>query len=116
MPPPPHKLRSSTMLCRNPLSLPDRLDGKLQAALAFWQSLKRAENGMPFGDDLALSALSGLGGRCFVLRAFAAVGKRPDRPAARCARRLREVIFPSSSRRRRALPSLDGARSAGLRW
>ena len=59
------------MLCRNPLSLPDRLDGKLQAALSFWQSLKRAENGMPFGDDLALSALSGLGGRCFVLRAFA---------------------------------------------
>lgn len=63
------------MTCRNPFPLPDRLDTKLQPVVSLWESLKRAENGMPFGDDLALSALSGLSGRPFLLSVFA----RPER-------------------------------------
>jgi len=60
------------MLCRNPFSLPDRLDETLQAVHALWQGLKRAENGMPFADDLALSALAKLSGRSFLLKVFTA--------------------------------------------
>ena len=59
------------MLCRNPLPLPDRLDETLQAVHGLWQGLKRGENGMPFADDLALSALAKLSGRSFLLTVFA---------------------------------------------
>jgi hypothetical protein len=58
------------MSCRNPFPLPDRLDAKLQSAVSLWQGLKRAENQMPFSDDLGLSALSNLSGRPFLLSAF----------------------------------------------
>jgi hypothetical protein len=59
------------MPCQNPFLLPDRLDGRLEALLSFWQSLRRAENGMPFSDDLGLPALSNLQGRHFLLSVFA---------------------------------------------
>lgn len=60
-----------TMACRNPFVLPDRLDEKLLPVLFLWQSLRRAENGMPFSDDLGLPALSNLRGKTFLLGAFA---------------------------------------------
>lgn len=55
------------MPCRNPFSLPDRLDPKLQPVVSLWERLKRSENGMPFTDDLGLSALSNLSGKPFLL-------------------------------------------------
>jgi hypothetical protein len=60
------------MLCRNPLPLPHRLDERLQAVQTLWQGLRRAENSMPFADDLAQSALAGLMGKTFLLKAFTA--------------------------------------------
>ncbi|MGE5156897.1 MAG: hypothetical protein ACM3OF_02005 [Gemmatimonas sp.] len=39
--------------------------------MSLWKSLRRAENGMPFSDDLGLPALSNLTGKCFLLSAFA---------------------------------------------
>ena len=63
------------MSCRNPFPLPDRLNPKLQPIVSLWESLKRAENGMPFGDDLGFSTLSNLSGNPFLLRVFAS----PDR-------------------------------------
>jgi hypothetical protein len=59
------------MSCRNPFALPDRIEPRLQPALAFWQSLKRGENGMPFSDDLRLSDLPELPARLLLLRVFA---------------------------------------------
>jgi hypothetical protein len=55
------------MPCRNPFTLPERLDPKLQAVVALWERLKRAENGMPFTDDLGVPALSNLSGKPFLL-------------------------------------------------
>ena len=55
------------MHCRNPFSLPDRLGSELQPVASFWKSLKRGENGMPFGDDLGVAALSKLHGNLFLL-------------------------------------------------
>ena len=60
------------MLCKNPLPVPGKLAAKLQAVVSLWQGLKRAENGMPFSDDLGHSALSGLSGKSFLLGVFAA--------------------------------------------
>ncbi|HZV04812.1 MAG TPA: hypothetical protein VE999_06990 [Gemmataceae bacterium] len=59
------------MSCRNPFELPDRLETSLQAVLAFWQGLRRGQNGMPFGDDLLLPQLSELPGKLFLLAVFA---------------------------------------------
>jgi len=58
------------MHCRNPFPLPDRLDAKLQPAGSLWENLKRGENGMPFGDDLGVPALSKLPENPFLLRVF----------------------------------------------
>jgi hypothetical protein len=55
------------MPCRNPFTLPDRLDPNLHRVVSFWEKLKRAENNIPFADDLDLSALSKLSGRTFLL-------------------------------------------------
>ena len=55
------------MHCRNPFPLPDRLDAEFRPVVTFWKNLKRGENGMPFGDDLELSALSKLAGNPFLL-------------------------------------------------
>jgi len=48
------------MPCRNPFPLPDRLDKNLQPVLYLWRGLVRAENRMPFADDLDLSVLSNI--------------------------------------------------------
>ena len=58
------------MPCLNPFPLPDRLDPNLQAAVSFWKRLRRAENGIPFGDDLKFSDLSKLSAKLFVLTVF----------------------------------------------
>jgi hypothetical protein len=58
---------SKMMHCRNPFPLPDRLDAKLQPVVSLWKSLRRGENGMPFSDDLGVSALSNLPGNPFLL-------------------------------------------------
>ncbi len=55
------------MRCRNPFPLPDRLDAQLQPVVILWENLKRGENGMPFGDDLGVSALTKLPGNPFLL-------------------------------------------------
>ena len=63
---------SSAMAHPNPFPLPDHLGPDLQAVLSLWQELKRAENEMPFSDDLDLSALSSLSAKPFVLSVFTA--------------------------------------------
>ncbi|MDE1936818.1 hypothetical protein [Bradyrhizobium sp.] len=59
------------MRCRNPFALPDRLDAKLQPVVSLWESLRRGENGMPFSDDLGVTALSHLPGNPFLVSVFA---------------------------------------------
>ncbi|MGJ4943076.1 hypothetical protein ACQR1W_21030 [Bradyrhizobium sp. HKCCYLS1011] len=66
---PPKMMGPKIMLCRNPLPVPDHLDDRLQAAVALWQGLKRAENSMPFADDLAQSAVGRLH-KAFLLKVF----------------------------------------------
>lgn len=58
------------MHCRNPFPLPDRLEAKLLPVVTLWESLKRGENGMPFGDDLEVRAPSKLSGNPFLLTVF----------------------------------------------
>jgi hypothetical protein len=58
------------MPCLNPFPLPDRLDPNLQPIVSFWKRLRRAANGMPFGDDLKFSDLSTLSAKPFVLTVF----------------------------------------------
>jgi hypothetical protein len=60
------------MPCLNPFPLPDHPDANLQPVISLWQRLKRAENEMPFSDDLDLSALSNLAAGTFTLSVFAA--------------------------------------------
>jgi hypothetical protein len=59
------------MPCQNPFRLPDHLDLNLRGIISLWRGLKRAENSMPFADDLELSALSDLPVKPFLLSAFA---------------------------------------------
>src|SRR5579863_9552260 len=61
----------SIMPCQNPFGLPDPLNPNLQGIISLWRRLKRVENGMPFTDDLDLSALSSLAAKPFLLRVFA---------------------------------------------
>ena len=42
----------------NPFPLADRLESDLARVLSFWEDLRRAENSMPFWDDLTPSALA----------------------------------------------------------
>jgi hypothetical protein len=63
------------MPCQNPFHLPDRLDLNLQGIISLWRRLKRVENGMPFTDDLDLSALSSLPVKPFLL----SVSATPER-------------------------------------
>jgi hypothetical protein len=58
------------MRCRNPFPLPEHLDIRLQPVISLWDSLKRGENGMPFSDDLGVSALSNLSAIPFLLSVF----------------------------------------------
>jgi hypothetical protein len=59
------------MHCRNPFPIPDRLEAKWQPVVSLWESLRRGEIGMPFSDDLGVTALSNLPGNPFLLRVFA---------------------------------------------
>ena len=61
------------MSCQNPFPLPDHPAAKLQPVISLWKSLRRAENGMPFSDDLGLPALSNMPGRPFLLSVFASL-------------------------------------------
>lgn len=54
-----------------PFTLPDSLDKDLARVCAYWQSLKRADNEMPFWDDVKLSALPDLADRLMLIDAFA---------------------------------------------
>ena len=58
------------MPCLNPFPLPDPLDRSLQAVVSLWKELRRAENGMPFADDLKFSDLPKLSAKPFVLSVF----------------------------------------------
>ena len=40
---------------------------EIEPVVSLWERLKRSENGMPFTDDLGLSALSNLSGKPFLL-------------------------------------------------
>ena len=59
------------MPCQNPFNLPARLKPNLQGVISLWRRLKRVEGGMPFTDDLDLSALSSLPANPFLLSVFA---------------------------------------------
>lgn len=58
-----------------PFSLPKKIEPELGRVLAYWESLKRAENNMPFWDDVTMSSLPGLADRLLLIRAFA----KPER-------------------------------------
>jgi len=58
-----------------PFSLPRTIEPRLARVLAYWQGLKRAENEMPFLDDVTPSALPDLADRLMLIRAFA----KPER-------------------------------------
>lgn len=53
-----------------PFPLPGKLDGKLAQVLAYWETLKRADNAMPFWDDVKLSALPELTDILMLIDAF----------------------------------------------
>ncbi len=54
-----------------PFSLPEKIQPELARVLAYWQSLKRAENEMPFWDDVTTSALPDIAHRLMLIRVFA---------------------------------------------
>jgi len=59
----------------HPFALPARLSSDLGRVRDYWNSLKRAENQVPFCDDVNLSALPGFEGRLMLIDAF----ERPQR-------------------------------------
>ncbi len=54
-----------------PFPLPDKLAPRLKRVLAYWEGLKRADNAMPFWDDVKLSALPELTDSLMLIDAFA---------------------------------------------
>ena len=62
--------REVTMAPDNPYPLPATLSPDLQRVASYWQNLKRADNSMPFWDDLKPSDLPGLDGRILLLDVF----------------------------------------------
>jgi len=58
------------MACLNPFPIPNKLDPDLRPAFSLWQHLRRAENNMPFSDDLKFSDLSDLSAKSFALSVF----------------------------------------------
>jgi hypothetical protein len=54
----------------HPFALPARLSCDLDRVRDYWNSLKRAENQVPFWDDVNLSALSGFEGRLMLVDVF----------------------------------------------
>ena len=59
----------------HPFVLPARLSSDLGRVRDYWSSLKRAENQVPFSDDVNLSALRGLAARLMLVDVF----ERPQR-------------------------------------
>ena len=54
----------------HPFALPARLSSDLGRVRNYWNSLKRAENQVPFCDDVNLSALPGFEGRLMLVDVF----------------------------------------------
>jgi hypothetical protein len=54
----------------SPFPLPAKLDPSLAQVLAYWEGLERADNNMPFWDDVKLSALPDLADRMLLVDAF----------------------------------------------
>ena len=59
----------------NPFPLPAALDRDLAVVEALWRGLRRAQNDMPFADDLKPAALAEVTGRVLLLDAF----EKPER-------------------------------------
>lgn len=59
----------------NPFPLPATLEGDLAAVEAVWRGLRRAQNDIPFADDLKPAALSAQAGRVLLLDVF----EKPER-------------------------------------
>ena len=53
-----------------PFPLPDKLERDLGRVQVYWEGLRRAENSMPFWDDLNLSALSDQSAQLLLIDAF----------------------------------------------
>ena len=53
-----------------PFSLPGTLKPGLSRVCAYWEGLKRADNDMPFWDDVKLSALPDIADRLFLIDVF----------------------------------------------
>lgn len=54
----------------DPFALPQRLEHDLAQVLAYWEGLKRGEAGIPFWDDVNLSALPTLSKRLMLVDVF----------------------------------------------
>lgn len=54
----------------SPFPLPKTLERTLIRVFAYWQGLRRADNDMPFWDDLSLSVLSGQSTAAFLVDVF----------------------------------------------
>jgi hypothetical protein len=54
-----------------PFPLPRKLPKKFANVLRYWKALIRAENPIPFSDDVKLSQLSGLSGNLLLIDVFA---------------------------------------------
>jgi hypothetical protein len=52
--------------------IPGDLNPALRQILSYWENLRRADNSMPFWDDVNLSALPEAAGRLLLIDAFAA--------------------------------------------
>lgn len=53
-----------------PFSLPEKLEPDLARVHAYWESLKRGDNNMPFWDDVNLSSLPDLSHRLTLIDVF----------------------------------------------
>jgi hypothetical protein len=53
-----------------PYPFPDRIEPKLALVRAYWESLKRADNPMPFWDDVKPSSLADVAGGLLLIDVF----------------------------------------------
>jgi hypothetical protein len=97
-----------------PYSVPSKLEADLARVRAYWDGLKRGEAGMPFWDDVDLTALPDLAGRLMLMEVF-------DKPLAfglgPWARNLRRTIALTSqansqTRSRSVVPSITSTLNA----
>jgi len=58
-----------------PFALPDKLERDLARVLSYWEGLRRAQNSMPFWDDLKLSALADIAAEVLLIDVF----EKPER-------------------------------------